>query len=284
MKPFQITQSRKDDIEAFTNNIRKHRSEMTKPAGSALSSAHVTTIAFSLAVFRLAAISGMQPGHIQNSFKRTGIYPFDVKTMLSQFKINYKDGDWLAIMGQIADLANMMALHGEIPETKFQSLGVPRSPDDTGMPKDQLTMSRRRAVILNHTDVTESWNQYLMSKRHPEEARRAKKEATAKKKELDKKKKSLALQKAIDQGVQQKLRELRKEAAQSVPKVSKKQASSSAKRKRDEDAMDAVDMEVESSNITVDGTDDVVSVSKKSRSVGMGNSILAVVSSLWNRA
>ena len=85
---------------------------------------------------------------IQRSFKKTGHYPYDLRTILSNCKTHIPYDEVLHIESCIEELTRIMNERGELSDVDFDRLGIRLVGGESS--KDSLVVYRRRGCILTN--------------------------------------------------------------------------------------------------------------------------------------
>lgn len=117
-----------------------------------LSTDHKKKTVYGLLRVQRALETSLKPHTIKESFEKCGIYPFSAVKMLNQFDLNISKDQEEQLLSSVPELANRMALQGELFDKDFSDFNIGVDEDN----KDRNIVSRRRSVILNNINHIQS--------------------------------------------------------------------------------------------------------------------------------
>lgn len=133
---------------------------------------HINAILRVLKAMKLA----VKPDACEDAFRRSGRYPLDTTRTIGNF--NLSDADGQLVEAAIPALAEIFAANGEIKDEEMHAHGVPTTIGINGAPRDQRSVSHRRALTLTQPDILKT----IAAERKQNEENKAKKAAGRKRK------------------------------------------------------------------------------------------------------
>ncbi len=120
-----------------------------------MNASHVAYAKFGLLRVQMALQLCMKQTMIRESFAKSGIFPFNLDVILTNFskcQKNLTTNDLLSIKRSLPELATVMEEQGELPEARLSALGIKSSEETWRKNKspDDLVLSRRRGVIITN--------------------------------------------------------------------------------------------------------------------------------------
>jgi hypothetical protein len=141
----------------FKTHIDKHNGTTIK---SKMTSAHVKMATFGLLRIQLALQDTAKPTIIKNSFQQTGVYDVssgecNIETILNNCTTHIDEPVKQNILNQMNELVHRISVNGELLESDFDELNIEANVEVKGKEKlkDQLVLSRRRAVVLTNMEL-----------------------------------------------------------------------------------------------------------------------------------
>ena len=145
-------------IEKLSTIVNTHRNKYHDKDGKKMSDAHKKMTVHGLLRVQFALQETMTPTKIEESFRKTGIYPFDLETILGNCTEDISDDLKFKIVELLPKLVKEMDKKGEIINKSYKSLNLnelyPDNESDLHN-KDGLCIPRRRACLLTHNSFVE---------------------------------------------------------------------------------------------------------------------------------
>lgn len=139
-----------ESIDAVTNLVQKHCQLVQK-----LEKDVVRSIVYGLMRIKYACSSAYKPSTIEHSFAKSGAYPFDIVKVLRNCSTPASDIEVQHIMKALPDLTKLYKKQGQLCEADFEEFNIRKSPQNSTISKDKLTISRRRTVTLTNPEISE---------------------------------------------------------------------------------------------------------------------------------
>lgn len=134
-------------------SVRKGKSTVIKPVLRKFNTSHLNLAKLGLLRVQLALDYCMRQQMIRESFIITGIYPFDLDIILSNFTSDISPEDLSTIKENLDILTTTLDMEGEFREADFDELNIASHVERNGKPIDDLVLYRRRGLILTHDKV-----------------------------------------------------------------------------------------------------------------------------------
>ena len=132
---------------------------------STLTSANKRQCVMGLLRVQLAFMQSLRRDTIVKSFRATGIYPFDLQTIIGNCQRLVTLTEYRHIESVMADLLKVFRAKGELYDEDFNRLG---SRNELERDKDHLVVYRRRVVLLAHKYYIQEAHNKLERKKQQE--------------------------------------------------------------------------------------------------------------------
>ena len=148
----------------------------TKAKKKTMNASHVRMAVTGLMRVQKALYNSINQDKILDSFSATGIFPYNLTTILKNVKLTPANAlgyqEELNIFCNMEEMGRLMKKHGELFETDMDRMGIRKEVVTTNkMSKDDLVLHRRRACILTNRGLIGREDAKRESKAQAEAAR-----------------------------------------------------------------------------------------------------------------
>jgi hypothetical protein len=132
--------------------------EKNKSSDQKMSSNHKNMLRHGLLRVQKALQKTLNTQTISDSFKNTGMYPLSLVKTLQQCRDKRSDNIDNMIIKKMPDFIKIFKDNGVIKDSDLIASGIPSAmAKETKNPKDKLTISHQRAVLLSHEESLVRW-------------------------------------------------------------------------------------------------------------------------------
>jgi hypothetical protein len=132
---------------SLLNVITEHESK--KSEGNRMTYPHKKMLRMGLLRIQKVLQLTLRQDIVQESFSKTGMYPFNLDKILDECKSKLNDEQRDIIKDKLPGLVDIFELEGHISDASLIKSGILPTVN-SAKPKDQLTLSSQRAVLLSH--------------------------------------------------------------------------------------------------------------------------------------